>query len=587
MKKLDKKNRISIIVPVYNRENTISRCLDSLCNQTYKNIEIICVDDGSTDNSLNILKEYQKKDTRIKIIENKQNMGIAYSRNIALKSSNTEFIMWCDSDDWYDKNMCKKMIKGIIKKDVDLVESGAKFIFGDDLGIRKFLNNRNDFIVDSIGKYKIDINTLSKIRGFLWNKIFKKSIIDKYNLTFADIKTHEDLVFVYLYAMLSKSVLFLKDKLYNYYIHTGSTIDNVYEEMEGMVEFKEVEYLGIYLASELHKRNLVELYPIYNELYYRIILRTLKNYEKLKTTINNYMTIKLKSIYSNSKFTSCAMNICLSSNDNYIEHLATTMTSVLMTARPTDYFNFFILDGGISKKNKKKILELKNIRGCYIEFIAIDVNKFKTFPIRIEYMSLETYFRYLIPILKPELERILYLDCDTIVLRSLNDLYNMNFENNYLIAVKDSWFIEQNPFYKKYYIGKPFNAGVLLINNKKWWKDDISAKLFEATNLLKNDLQHEDQDVLNYLFKDKVKFVDISYNLQTFSLATEKFEGNSTREIQHYIFEPVIVHYTGKDKPWTTSECMHPYASQYFKFKAFSPFKKNIKKDLKRIYNLK
>ena len=587
MKKLDKKNRISIIVPVYNRENTISRCLDSLCNQTYKNIEIICVDDGSTDNSLNILKEYQKKDTRIKIIENKQNMGIAYSRNIALKSSNTEFIMWCDSDDWYDKNMCKKMIKGIIKKDVDLVESGAKFIFGDDLGIRKFLNNRNDFIVDSIGKYKIDINTLSKIRGFLWNKIFKKSIIDKYNLTFADIKTHEDLVFVYLYAMLSKSVLFLKDKLYNYYIHTGSTIDNVYEEMEGMVEFKEVEYLGIYLASELHKRNLVELYPIYNELYYRIILRTLKNYEKLKTTINNYMTIKLKSIYSNSKFTSCAMNICLSSNDNYIEHLATTMTSVLMTARPTDYFNFFILDGGISKKNKKKILELKNIRGCYIEFIAIDVNKFKTFPIRIEYMSLETYFRYLIPILKPELERILYLDCDTIVLRSLNDLYNMNFENNYLIAVKDSWFIEQNPFYKKYYIGKPFNAGVLLINNKKWWKDNISAKLFEATNLLKNDLQHEDQDVLNYLFKDKVKFVDISYNLQTFSLATEKFEGNSTREIQHYIFEPVIVHYTGKDKPWTTSECMHPYASQYFKFKAFSPFKKNIKKDLKRIYNLK
>ena len=581
------KNQISIIVPVYNRENTISRCLDSLCNQTYKNIEIICVDDGSTDNSLNILKEYQKKDTRIKIIENKENMGIAYSRNMALKSSNAEFIMWCDSDDWYDKNMCKKMLNTIIKNNVDLVECSTKFVFDDNLGVRKNLNDRQDFVVKYKGKFKINVNILFEARGFLWNKIFKKSIIDKYNLTFADLKTHEDLVFVYAYTMLSESIYFLDKKLYNYYIHSGSIIDNVYEEEVGLTNVNEIEVIGKYLSAELTKRNLVYLYPLFNEFYHRRLFFFIEIYKSLYDTINSYMKFNLQNIYSNSKFTSCAMNICLSSNDNYIEHLATTMTSVLMTARPTDYFNFFILDGGISKKNKKKILELKKIKNCYIEFIAIDVSKFKNFPIIDKYMSLETYFRYLIPILKPELERILYLDCDTIILRPLNVLYNMDCENNYIVAVEDAWFKELNPMYTKYNIDKPFNAGVLLINNKKWKEDNISTKLFNATPLLQNDILYEDQDVLNYLFKDKVKFVDISYNLQTFSLATEKFEGNSTREIQHYIFEPVIVHYTGKDKPWTTSECMHPYASQYFKFKAFSPFKKNIKKDLKRIYNLK
>ena len=92
---------ISVIVPVYNVENYLGKCLDSLINQTYKDIEIICINDGSTDNSLNILREYEQMDSRIIIIDQK-NGGLSNARNIGLKEAAGEYIMFVDSDDWID-----------------------------------------------------------------------------------------------------------------------------------------------------------------------------------------------------------------------------------------------------------------------------------------------------------------------------------------------------------------------------------------------------------------------------------------------------------------------------------------------------
>ena len=100
---------LSIITPIYNTQKYLNRCLDSLINQTLKDIEIICINDCSTDNSLEILKEYQNKDKRIKIINLKENKKQGYARNIALNEANGEYIGFIDSDDWIDLNYFEKL----------------------------------------------------------------------------------------------------------------------------------------------------------------------------------------------------------------------------------------------------------------------------------------------------------------------------------------------------------------------------------------------------------------------------------------------------------------------------------------------
>ena len=100
--------KISIIVPVYNTEPYLEQCLDSIINQTLEDIEIICVNDGSTDNSLSVLEEYASKDNRIKII-NQENEGPGFARNNGLKSVNGEYVLFVDSDDWIELNTCEAL----------------------------------------------------------------------------------------------------------------------------------------------------------------------------------------------------------------------------------------------------------------------------------------------------------------------------------------------------------------------------------------------------------------------------------------------------------------------------------------------
>ncbi len=113
------KPKITIIIPVYNAEKYIKDCLLSITNQIFKNIEVICINDGSTDNSLAILNNYAKVDERIKVFSQK-NQGPAKARNVGLENASGEFIMFCDADDTYNADMCATLIKGIQKSGSDL-----------------------------------------------------------------------------------------------------------------------------------------------------------------------------------------------------------------------------------------------------------------------------------------------------------------------------------------------------------------------------------------------------------------------------------------------------------------------------------
>ena len=203
---------ISVIVPVYNVEKYIRNCLDSIINQTYKDLEIILVDDGSTDNSGAICDEYAQKDSRIKVIH-KQNGGQSSARNVGLKNATGEFIGFVDSDDTIELNAYEKLVFAI--DGVDLAICGHSVV------------NDNGTTTNSKGKEKVlDYDDLWKeifgrLNNAVWNKLFCKELLDgiEFNQNFAH---GEDLIFNILYLQKAKSGRFIDMPLYNYYKRGGA-----------------------------------------------------------------------------------------------------------------------------------------------------------------------------------------------------------------------------------------------------------------------------------------------------------------------------------------------------------------------------
>ena len=149
------------------------------------------------------------------------------------------------------------------------------------------------------------------------------------------------------------------------------------------------------------------------------------------------------------------MNIFFASDDKFSQHLCVAMASILKNALPIDFHNFYILDGGISNKNKRKIEKVKEIKDCKIEYIKINDSIFNNCKITKEcqHISKQTYYRYLIAELKPELKRAFYFDCDIVVNDTLNNFWNINLENKYVAAVEELW-IDANNYYKSILFSK-------------------------------------------------------------------------------------------------------------------------------------
>lgn len=208
---------VSVLIPVYNVEDYLEKCLDSVISQTLNNIEIICVDDGSTDGSAKILKKYKKKDRRIKIIT-KENGGLPSARNAGLEAARGKYIGFVDSDDFIEPNMYEIMVDNAKLHDSDVVICGAN-IFPES-------PRADQWLYDTLSPWprhyeKFDPDILFKTvdtTPFLWRTIVSKRLIDSQNFRLdEDVILGEDKAFqckVYPYA---KGITVIPDKLYNYY----------------------------------------------------------------------------------------------------------------------------------------------------------------------------------------------------------------------------------------------------------------------------------------------------------------------------------------------------------------------------------
>ncbi len=262
------------------------------------------------------------------------------------------------------------------------------------------------------------------------------------------------------------------------------------------------------------------------------------------------------------------MEIFFAADDKYAPYLCVSIASILKNANSDDKFNFYILDGGISKARKTRIEDLRKIHDFNVEFVKINDETFEECPITRScvHISKPTYYRYIIPRVKPNLDKCFYFDCDIIVEKSLDEFWKMDFENNYAIAVEELHQCAINDA-KRLNVDTIFNAGVLLINLKKWKEDNIEQKLFENTSKLasENNLIWQDQDVLNYTFANKVKFISPKYNPQCNAFYLTKCSTFTEDELENAKKDPTIIHYNSDLKPWEKN-CQHGLKNRYQKY---------------------
>lgn len=219
---------ISIVVPVYNAETYLVEALDSLLVQTQQNIEILCVNDGSKDHSLEILQNYAYKDKRIKVFD-QQNSGPAKARNTGLDNASGVYLMFCDADDWYEPNMCQEMLSSLILHKTDFVMCDCNIIeqtpeHHRDTGCINYhyLNMKGFISLNQYNKQAISVT--------LWNKIFNTETIKKYTFNFPSGYEMDDDAFIFQYLAISNTVYGLDKKLYNYRLLGNSIMGKLYSK---------------------------------------------------------------------------------------------------------------------------------------------------------------------------------------------------------------------------------------------------------------------------------------------------------------------------------------------------------------------
>ena len=243
--------KVSIIVPVYNTEKYLEKCLTSLVNQSIKDIEIIIVNDGSTDNSEAIINKFKQNHPNKIIYLKKENGGLADARNFAFPYVNSEYVGFVDSDDYVELDMFEKLYNLAVEKNLDLVECNFNWEYPDkiktDFGIN-YLEKKDFFIFG---------------RVMVCNKLFKYSIIKEKNVVFPESLNYEDIEFFYTLIPYIDNYYLLNDDLYHYMQRDNSIINNQNEKTA------DIFIILNNIINFYKKNNLFDIYK--NELEYLFI----------------------------------------------------------------------------------------------------------------------------------------------------------------------------------------------------------------------------------------------------------------------------------------------------------------------------
>lgn len=238
---------VSVIITIYNSEKYIERTMESICSQTLKNIEIICVNDCSTDNSLSLLQKFAEKDNRIKIISNETNQGVSLSRNIGIKEAKGKYIGFIDHDDIADDVMYEELYKVALQGDYDMVHSDVYMHEKEYVTIDSYPNNFENGsteLQEQMINYLIFRKKSDHLEKYLciygvWNKIYKKELLEKHNIIFYSEKEfpNEDFIFN-LRVMINAGAIGRVSKAFYHNFCHPSSLSNTFSYRSFKLKYK-------------------------------------------------------------------------------------------------------------------------------------------------------------------------------------------------------------------------------------------------------------------------------------------------------------------------------------------------------------
>lgn len=213
--------KISVIIPVYNVADYLPKCLDSLLNQTFKDMEIICIDDCSPDNSLQILKMYAQKDARIKVIANKENIGAALTRNVGIDVAHGEYIYFMDSDDWLEPDYLAVMLQTIEREKTDIVLNLN--IMQETPEISKPYEYAANVKIATQGEYWDKWHVITDAPCLLWARLYRRDFLEKNHLRLSPMRTTcDDYIFHYTSNFYCEKTFLFYGLIYHYRVHNSS-----------------------------------------------------------------------------------------------------------------------------------------------------------------------------------------------------------------------------------------------------------------------------------------------------------------------------------------------------------------------------
>ncbi len=292
--------KISVVIPVYNTEKYLESCLESLINQTLKDIEIICVNDGSTDGSTKILQNFAKKDERIKIIS-QENKGQSVARNAGIKSAKGEYIGFLDSDDWADSTMFERLYQNAKNFDADISMCSVT-TFNQKTG---FYNNSDPYMTMNLFPQPFEkraftpketYNFIFRICVMPWNKIYKKNFLKTHKILFKEGLNFEDNVFFYETFFQAKKICITKENLVFYRLNSETSYTFGKQDFKKLDFFEIFDLIEKFLKEKKYYLQLEDYFQNYKKgtlIYW---------YKKLndKKTKEKYLE-KLKFIYPEEK----------------------------------------------------------------------------------------------------------------------------------------------------------------------------------------------------------------------------------------------------------------------------------------------
>jgi len=299
---------VSVIIPIHNTAKYLKKCLNSVVRQTYTNLEIILINDGSTDKSAKIISDFAKQDSRIKVFTNETAQGVSNARNLGLDNARGEYVSFVDGDDWMPKTAIEKLLNAIVSNNADIAEGKFKTVGSN---IKQSFSNKQVVYITETKNQKLQC--LIQARGAIWGKLYKLDIINNNSVRFVN-PIFEDSGFDFVYNMYSNSRVLIYEKVYYYNrIVLGGLSRTVPLKIKDYFEFALDRY-----CSNISEEK--ESYGFWNAIdsYLKVIIErvfvndketTIKNIKDVERILNNAIEkYELRDCLSEESYTNTFLN---------------------------------------------------------------------------------------------------------------------------------------------------------------------------------------------------------------------------------------------------------------------------------------